>query len=67
MPGRYRSIEFEGKVRKNSKPCDILVRQDNIRHPRPKTTVQLPSQSSMEGKYTPWIAYRGICEYEKDR
>lgn len=55
------------KSERASKPGDILVRQDNIRNSRLKTTVKLPAQSSMEGKYTPWIAYRGICEYEKDR
>lgn len=21
----------------------------------------------MKGNYTPWIAYRGICEHEKDK
>lgn len=51
---------------KSSKPCDMLSRQDNIRNPRHMTKVQLPAQSLTTGNYTPWIAYRGICEHEKD-
>lgn len=37
------------------------VRQSDARSPRLNTTTQLPTQSSLKGKYTPWIAYRGAC------
>lgn len=57
--GDIEALNSKVKSERASRPGDILVRQDNIRNPRLKTTVKLPAQSSMEGKYTPWIAYRG--------
>lgn len=39
------------------------VRQSDARSPRLNTTTQLPiaTQSLLNRKYTPWIAYRGTC------
>eukprot|EP00105_Crassostrea_gigas_P036642 XP_019920790.1 PREDICTED: uncharacterized protein LOC109617102 [Crassostrea gigas] len=38
------------------------VRQSDARSPRLNTTTQLPTQSLLKGKYTPWIAYRGCYQ-----
>lgn len=65
--GDIKAFNSKEKSDKSNKPCDILIRQDNVRNPLLMTTVQVPTQSLMTGNYTPWIAYRGICEHEKDK
>lgn len=62
MKAKWDTTHELGRYRVNS-----LVRARDVRRPPMNTTEQIPVWSSVKGKYTPWIAYRGTCMRERER